>query len=347
MEIFFNFILFKYNLVPEVVKCQRCKKITIFIEKNLSNVPKYKNEIFCGKIYEDMENNETYQKSVYIANNMINTINFSKILSNIYDNSSLNILYYDEGINDRRNEIIYDSFYFEKVCNGTLLLITNLNSMILLIRELIINKSNSKFLLICTGSTCEKLMIFLQQNQYVFKNIFSIIAYNYNYQKYSYLINKYNVIKGIFALREAIIQYIIDEKSTSNIKYNIPELITYNNYNEKYIEFHKMISLQYGKLYQISSYLTAIRILEEYLISSNKTNDLDFQLLLKSLEVFSQGPRDYIKIINEYTANKSFYYLFNKWLNEIDPLAISKIAFFISGLQLSFKYLWKKIQKRI
>ena len=66
--------------------------------------------------------------------------------------------------------------------------------------------------------------------------------------------------------------------------------------------------------------------------------------LLKNLEVFSQGPRDYKEIINEYTK-ESFYKLFNKWLNEIDPLAIKKIAFFISGLQLSLNIYGKKDKK--
>ena len=60
----------------------------------------------------------------------------------------------------------------------------------------------------------------------------------------------------------------------------------------------------------------------------------DLNLFLSYLEVLSYGPRDYKKIIKEYT-NESFYKLFNKWLNETDPLAINKIAFFISGLQLS------------
>ena len=88
-------------------------------------------------------------------------------------------------------------------------------------------------------------------------------------------------------------------------------------------------------MYQKSSFLTALNILEEYLTSnSNEETYFDLKLLLKNLEVFSRGSRDYKKIIKEYT-NDSFYALFNKWLNQIDPLAIKKIAFFISGLQLS------------
>ena len=70
----------------------------------------------------------------------------------------------------------------------------------------------------------------------------------------------------------------------------------------------------------------------------------DISLLLSNLEVFSAPQRDYKKIIQEYT-NESFYKLFNKWLNEVDPLAIKKIAFFISGLQLSLNIYGMKEKK--
>ena len=112
------------------------------------------------------------------------------------------------------------------------------------------------------------------------------------------------------------------------------------------MEFHKIISMQYGKLYQKSSYLTALNILQEYLSSDSKYCDFDIQYLLNNLEVFSRGPHDYKKIINEYT-NETFYLLFNKWLNSIDPLAIRKVAFFIAGIQLSLNIYGKKDNKGI
>ena len=86
-----------------------------------------------------------------------------------------------------------------------------------------------------------------------------------NPNKYTYLKQKFKIIKEICFEQGQIINYIRKNKSNNNIKYKIHNLITYDDYNNKYIEFHKSISLQYGKLYQKSSYLTAINILEEYL----------------------------------------------------------------------------------
>ena len=74
----------------------------------------------------------------------------------------------------------------------------------------------------------------------------------------------------------------------NNISYKIPKIITFDDYNEKYIEFHKIISFQYGKLYQKSSFLTALNMLEDYLLSEkkNEMDSIDINLLLSNLEFF-------------------------------------------------------------
>jgi hypothetical protein len=178
------------------------------------------------------------------------------------------------------------------------------------------------------------------------KYIISACIYTFNKQKYSYLLTKYNIIKGIYSERDEVVEYIKKNKSKDNIRYKLGQLITYYEYKDKYIDFHKIISMQYGKLNQKSSFLTALSILQEYLSSDSNYDDFNIQYLLNNLEVFSQGPRDYKKIIKEYT-NETFYLLFNKWLNSIDPLAIRKVAFFIAGLQLSLNIYGKKDDKGI
>ena len=346
MNIFFNFALFNYNMSVKAVKCQKCKKFAYFISLFDFN----DNYIFYDKVYKDMEYNETYEVSVDIANNMVNNLDFSSISlskkdKKKTDNSLVNIIYYDEGINDHRNEIVGDSFVFEKECGGTLLLVNSIKSMLLVLLNLKRKKDNDPtFLLICTGSSFVSLMKYIGQYKDLDKYIKKVVIYTYNIDKYSYLKEQYKIIEEIYCETEDIIKYIRRNKSNKNIKYKVPNLITYKQYEEKYIEFHKIISKQYGKLYQKSSYLTAINILDDYLRSNNKVDSVDLQLLIKNLEIFSRGSRNYKEIIKEYT-NDSFYALFNKWLNEIDPLAIKKIAFFISGLQLSLNIYGIKDQK--
>ena len=299
-----------------------------------------------------MEENETYQKTVYIANNMINNMDFSKIKFNLnesqtkVDNTLVNLIYYDENFDTNRNEIIGDSFVFEKESNGTLILVSNIKSMLLLLKEFKKCNECPKFHLICTGSKFENLMSYLQRVNDIDKYIVSVCIYTFDVKKYSYLLPKYKIIKGIYNDRDEIVEYIIKNKTKDNIRYKQSQLITFSEYKDKYIEFHKIISMQYGKLYQKSSFLTALNILQEYLSSDSKYSDFDIQYLLNNLEVFSRGPRDYKKIIHEYT-NESFYLLFNKWLKSVDPLAIRKIAFFIAGMQLSLNIYGKRENKGV
>ena len=347
IDIFFEFILYKYYESPKIIECERCKKKAIFTSENFNFYNMYEE-----RIYEDMEENETYEKTVYIANNMINNLDFSKInfSSNEeqtkVDNTSVNLIYYDENIDTNRNEIIGDSFVFEKESNGTLILVSNIKSMLLLLNEFKKCKECPKFHLICTGSKFENLMSYLQRVNDINNYIVSVCIYTFDVKKYSYLLPKFKIVKGIYNDRDEVVEYIKKNKIKDNIRYKQSQLITFYDYKDKYIEFHKIISMQYGKLYQKSSFLTALNILQEYLSSDSKYSDFDIQYLLNNLEVFSRGPRDYKKIIHEYT-NETFYLLFNKWLNSVDPLAIRKIAFFIAGMQLSLNIYGKRENKGI
>ena len=355
IEILFNYILFYFEQTPIITMCEKCKKKVMFIQNSMNIFDYNINSYFYEQVYQDIKDNETYPKSIDIANNIMENLELSddcidmnknKQTKKIKDNSSVNIIYYDENLSKNYNEVVSDSYLFEKECNGTCLLISNIKSFFKIIKEFRKRKEYQKFHLISQGSTFEKLFKNLSKFDDINKIIISVVIYTMHPKKYEHLKQKYKIIKEIYFETAQILNYIRKNKSKNNIKYKIHNLITHNDYNEKYIEFHKSISLQYGKLYQKSSYLTAINILEEYLQSEkkDKRETVDLESIISYLEVFSRGARDYKEIIREYT-NDSFYKLFNKWLNETDPLAIKKIAFFISGLQLSLNIYGMKEKK--
>jgi len=349
-DIFSQFILFHKYQTPISTYCEKCQKIAIFIEYGF-NINNSNNTSLFDAIDEDMKNNETYPISINIANNIIINMDFSNVhleqnLKNLNDNGSMNIIYYDENMNVNMKEILKDSFLFEKECKGTFLLIPDIKSFSLILNEFILFNVFPKFHLICTGSKFENLMTFLRKYNNIYNIIVAALIYTMNENKYTYLRGKYGIIKGIFSHPQNIVEYIRKNKIRNNKKYKIFKVIRFDEYNEKYIQLHKIISLQYGKLYQKSSYITALNMFEEFILSNKeKISDLyDIEEIKSQLTVFSTGPKDYKQIIKEYT-NDSFYSLFNKWMNETDPLAISKIAFFISGLQLSlniYGYIEKK-----
>ena len=356
IEILFNYILFYFEQTPIITICEKCKKKVMFVQFPMPIFDYKVNSYYYEQVYQDMKDNETYPKSIDIANNIMDNLELSDEYVNINrnkqepnkirDNSSVNIIYYDENMFKNYKEVVSDSYLFEKESNGTCLLISNIKSFLIILKEFKKCKEYPKFHLICTGSTFENLAKYLSKFKDIGKIIISVVLYTMNPNKYAYLKQKFKIIKEICFEQNQILNYIRKNKSNNNIKYKVHNLITYDDYNNKYIEFHKSISLQYGKLYQKSSYLTAINILEEYLQSEkkDKREDVDLESVISNLEVFSRGARDYKQIIREYT-NESFYKLFNKWLNEVDPLAIKKIAFFISGLQLSLNIYGMKEKK--
>ena len=351
MDVLSEFVLYEAYQTPIITTCEKCNKMIIFIEYGF-NICNFNKDYIYEQVYQDMKDNYTYPKSIDIANNIMNNLDLMdikeyKLNNEQRDDSSVNIIYYNEGMINHYQDVVLDAMSFEKECNGTFLLISNIKSFLIILKEFKTNNQYPKFHLICPGSQFENLIKYLSKYENIQEIIVALVIYTINKEKYSYLRNKYK-INGIYTMPDEINQYIRNNKSKNNIKYKVPKLLTFDDYNQKYIEFHKIISMQYGKLYQKSSYLTAIRILEEYLLSnSNKNNNMDeydISLLLSNLEVFSAPQRDYKEIIKEYT-NESFYRLFNKWLNEVDPLAIKKIAFFISGLQLSLNIYGMKEKK--
>ena len=356
IEILFNYILFYFDQTPTITICEKCKKKVMFVQFPMPIFDYKVNPYYYEQVYQDIKDNEAYPKSIDIANNIMDNLELSddyvsisrnkKETNKTRDNSSVNIIYYDENMFKNYKEVVSDSYLFEKESNGTCLLISNIKSFLIILKEFKKCKEYPKFHLICTGSTFENLAKYLSKFNDIGKIIVSVVLYTMNPNKYTYLKQKFKIIKEICFEQGQIINYIRKNKSNNNIKYKIHNLITYDDYNNKYIEFHKSISLQYGKLYQKSSYLTAINILEEYLQSEkkDKREDVDLDSIISNLQVFSRGARDYKEIIREYT-NESFYKLFNKWLNETDPLAIKKIAYFISGLQLSLNIYGMKEKK--
>ena len=163
---------------------------------------------------------------------------------------------------------------------------------------------------------------------------YSCCIYTQN-QKYYYLQNKYNIIKGFFKTKKEINNYIINLPNLgifSSIK-----LLNFKKYSDRYFNFHKIISSQYGTLTG-NMYNNAVGILNDYLTSINCSNK---STLMNALKVFGKGEANSQLIIKGYTGN-DYYRDFNRWLYEYDSLAYQKTSFFLSGLIYSLNLYGKQ-----
>ena len=260
-----------------------------------------------------------------------------------------NIIYYDENIN-YLNSINKDSDLFERVTPGAFILCTRLDSLELVKKEIVTQvKRNKKmsFNLITTGSKCETIIDFLNNNA-DFKNcIKKICVYCMNIGKWGYLKDKYEIVHKVVTTQSEVIKFI-NEYSLEEIKpYSMTKLLTYEDYKSKYKERHITISMFYGDL-TIDQYKKNIEKMKSLINTEAKSKELTRNAndiltgfltfdLNKDLETLDK------LIIKEYTKN-TFYGDLNKWLmnkmNDYEP-----IAYFTARLMYSLNKYAKKNHK--
>lgn len=342
-----EYILFKLKANPLYFCCSKCEKPVLYMddakinleENNIIKNEKTEKKIekekkIINKIIENKKERSEFKSSFNIANNLINLMNFfsnnnnnktqhlianppkntKNNTGNLYDEK--NILFYDE------NKYA-DCELFEKEISGTFLFITNIKNLGLVLKHLKSKNCQKKFILIITGQYCENILNYLKNNYYL--DIFhSCCIYTQN-QKYNYLQSQFNIIKGFFKTKKEICNYIINCPNLGifpSIK-----LLNFKKYSDRYYNFHKIISSQYGIL-NGNIYNSAINILDEYLTSVNSSNK---NTLMNALKVFGKGESNSQLIIKGYTGN-DYYRDFNRWLYEYDSLAYEKTGYFLSGL---------------
>ena len=251
-----------------------------------------------------------------------------------------NIIYYDENIN-YINYVHSDSDYIEKITLGAFILCTDLNSLKLIIDEIIKKNNYNKkmeFNLVVTGSKCEKVMNFLQKknNQEFYECITNICIYCMHPEKYQHLKIKYPKIHDdIYKKRQDIVNFINKNSSEKLLPFPITKLITYEEYNEKYKERHIKIAQFYGDL-NPRTYQNQISDMQELINKESIKDELkqkDEKKLLdgfKTFDIKKDLENLNEKAIKEYTKN-TIYKDLNKWLLELKN-NYESIAYFTARL---------------
>lgn len=343
-----EYILFKLKANPLYFCCTKCEKPVLYMddakinleENNIIKNEKTEKKIekekkIINKIIENKKERSEFKSSFNIANNLINLMNFcdnnnnNKKTQHVIANPPKNTKNNTGNLYDEKNILFYDENkyadceLFEKEISGTFLFISNIKNLELVLKHLKSKNCQKKFILIITGQYCENILNYLKNNYYL--DIFhSCCIYTQN-QKYNYLQSQFNIIKGFFKTKKEICNYIINSPNLGifpSIK-----LLNFKKYSDRYYNFHKIISSQYGTL-NGNIYNSAINILDEYLTSVNSSNKTT---LMNALKVFGKGESNSQLIIKGYTGN-DYYRDFNRWLYEYDSLAYEKTGYFLSGL---------------
>ena len=320
-------------------------------------INKYKNLYDLIQKQEQIDYTDNIQKEGF-DQNKIDKKNIEKILTyleggyfpdflsfvdeKITENSIFNnIIYYDETID--QSEFKQNCYYLENVTHGAFIQCTNLDSLKLVKEEIVKQNKKDKritFNLVTTGSKCEKIMDFLNENgnQQFADCIKNICVFCFYVSKWSFLKDKYEKVCAVYSGIEKVINFITETSSKEIKPFEIVKLITFRDYVEKYREKHLAISKFYGDLTKQSfnTYLEEMKDIinidknkGELLFDKKKVEEGFYQFnLTKDLEELDK------LVIREYTK-ESLYLDLNKWLMKKKMNSYEPIAYFTARLMYS------------
>ena len=289
---------------------------------------------------EQEKNNKKQLNLIVKGGNFPDIMNFPNASVN-NDNKFNNIIYYDE--NDKYlSSINEDSDYFERVTPGAFILCTNMDSFKLIKEEILAEVKNDErmvFNLITTGSQCDKVMAFLNEDPKFKICIKHICVYCMDIEKWGHLKNKYDLVSDVVKSQKGVFNFI-KNLSSENIKsYRVTKLLTLNDYLDKYKDRHFKISQFYGDLTP-QTYKENIEKMKSLIDQENKEKKLynkDQNKILQGFLTFDLTKDLQILdklIIKEYTKN-TFYGDLNKWLMNTNFNSYEVVAYFTARLMYS------------
>ena len=331
---------------------------------SINNNPKYK-KIFDNILNEEFidyeegiipesddpikqaEQNAQKIKILVKGGNFPDIMNFSNGSVN-NDNKFNNIIYYDES--KYLSSINEDSDYFERVTPGAFILCTNMDSFKLIRDEILAEIKNDErmnFNLITTGSQCDFVMKFLDEDPKFKKCIKHVCIYCMNIEKWGSLKDKYELVSDVVKSQKGVFKFIKNFSSEQVKPYRITKLITLNDYFDKYKDRHLKISQFYGDLTP-QSYKENIEKMKSLIDQENKEKKLynkDQNKILQGFLTFDLTKDLQILdklIIKEYTKN-TFYGDLNKWLMNANFNSYEVVAYFTARLMYSLnKYAYQE-----
>ena len=312
-----EYLLFIKRFKTIFFSCEKCHRPGVFIKEKLS---------------ENDDDPDKILGTINVVDTIIyNCIKYLNLTAPIKERSKNNILIYDESYSCENKDVSEEYESFKDETDGAFIITTNKIELENLIKEINRNEEKFKFLLIIKGRTQEEILTTINRTKFddCFERI-CLYKCPEEIQNNNAPSTNTNTPK-IYNQPDEIKKFIHFSKVYPTFK-----LVTYKEYNNKYMALHRLISSHYGQNERNSfklemSYLQQFLLWNPKLRAKNNDNELNIQSLIKTLEQFKTIEGNEKNIIKLYTLEKGSYYQdFNNWLNNLDPLAIQKTSWFIA-----------------
>ena len=352
---FFEFVFDENFMVNEEAFLQSKQKyIDLYNKIVKEEQPYYPSEILC-QCYDPYF---LYRNNIKRIMNLFKDWYYNDIINISFkkrekDDVFNNIIYYDENSKFIK-ELNKDCDYFRKITNGAFILCTDIISLNFIKDEIVLKNKrgqNTIFNLITTGTSCEKIMKYLNSNL-DFKNcINKTCVFCMNIKNWSHLKNKYDIIYGLYN-KQSDIKEFIQKFSSKDIKpYYMFKLITYSDYITEYKNRHETVSEFYGqsfeeyrknlqnkeKLVKIEEEKNKIKQFKSYL--NNRLITFEFR---KDIEIFEHFMKNYLSETNIRDRNIWLIDFFETHSNDLIDYYISRFMFYLNVFAKENKKYYEK-----
>jgi len=252
---------------------------------------------------------------------------------------NINIIYHDENLKYDNKEIYYDCKRFERDTNGNVILTNDWINLELILKNIIKNNSECKFILIINGSSAKNIISLLNKNNYISLFI-KICIYTRKPELYEIIKkNKPGFYEVIYKAQEIveIIKNSFKNYREKNKKFYNNTLINFDSYNEKYKILHKFLSNDFGKVSKDKTkvFLQNINdIINKNYEIRNIIKNQDVKWFEDILNLLNN--KEYEKAICYYLKDKNLSEFLNKLLMKKDSKIFDKIGYFASNLMYCF-----------
>lgn len=247
--------------------------------------------------------------------------------------SKVHLIYYDENIDFNSENYGYVK-KFKNTIQGAFFPVKTIDSLKKLVEKLKSITIKGAFTLVTSGRAAEKVIPICSSI------INNIIIFCFYIDKYLPLKVKFPKIKQVLADFQSIFKYLSDSQITNDTVIINNKFITFEDYSNKYINFHKILAKFFNEKYNNISY-----------DSSNKKKFLDFVDSIKDVEGKNMIRLFVEKVeygtvkefIEAYTGETTLCYSLNRWLRNLNEYEYNGLQYFAGPFSYAlYKYAYDR-----
>lgn len=295
--------------------------------------------------YKSMNNNNNNVNSG-INNNIKNSLSFNNNYNK--DNNetrTINIIYHDENIKYDGLSIINDCLTIQYQTKFPLILTNDIVNLNLLLKNLVKNKTKSKFILIVNGASAEKTINFIKMNGY--RSLFiTACIYTRNINKYLKVkCNYQDFVENIYCDCYPIINFInicFQNLKIYSERFYINPIINDFLYRKEYSILHKELSTFYGDESK-EAFISNFNNIKNFIGNSNQFQEGLKDKLINCFQIFSEmSNKNYEEIISYFLKDNNFSSTINSLLMRKEINTYQYISYFVGNLMHCLSQYGKK-----